>query len=68
MADKLPDNLWFRAAAADQIKDVGNGWYAVGSDLKVCVQTPIIRSNAGKMELLVPIRGKQTTIVEEMAW
>jgi mono/diheme cytochrome c family protein len=67
-AEKVPDNLWFRAAAAEQIKDAGNGWYAVGSDLKVRVDTPIIRSNAGKMELLIPIRGNKTTIVEELAW
>src|SRR5205823_2065503 len=61
-AQNLPGNLWFRAASGPQIKAMGNGWYAIGSDLKVHLETtapPEIRASGGKMELLVPIREKQ---------
>ena len=66
-----PENLWFRAAAGPDIKELGKGWYAVGNDLKVRLETtppPVLRSSNGKMELLVPIRAKQVKIVQELVW
>ena len=69
--EALPDNLWFRAAAGSQIKDMGNGWYGVGNDLKVRLEIttpPVLRTSAGKTELLVPVRAKQTKIVQELVW
>jgi hypothetical protein len=68
---QMPDNLWFRAASGADIKDLGKGWYAVGPELKVRLETtatPVVRTNVGKKELLVPIRGKKTKIVEELVW
>jgi len=70
-AEQVPDNLWFRAASAADIKDLGNGWYAVGNDLKVRLETPtppVLRTSVGKTELLLPIRAKQTKIVQELVW
>jgi hypothetical protein len=70
-AETMPDNLWFRAAAGAQIKNIGKGRYAVGDDLIIHLDLasgPIVRASSGKMELLVPIRQKQTKIVQEWAW
>jgi mono/diheme cytochrome c family protein len=67
----VPENLWFRAAAGASIKDLGDGWYAVGSDLKVRVESTaprLLRTTAGKMELLVPIRDQRTKIIQELVW
>lgn len=65
------ENLWFRAAAGADIKDLGNGWYSAGKDLKTRLETPapaVMRTRAGLAELLVPIQGKQTRIVQELVW
>jgi hypothetical protein len=65
------ENFYFRAASASTVKDLGMGWYGVGNDLKVRIEAPlppILRTSAGKTELLVPIRDKQTKIVEEIVW
>lgn len=63
------ENLYFRVASSSAIKDLGKGWFAVGNDLKVRVEAPaLVRTQAGKMELLVPIRDKKSKIVVEMLW
>ena len=70
-AGAVPDNLWFRAAAGAEIKDIGKGRYAVGNDLIIRLDLasgPIVRAGMGKMELLVPIRQKQMKIVQEWVW
>ncbi len=70
-SEQMPDNVWFRAASGSSVKDLGNGWFAIGTDLKVQVEAataPVVRTSAGKMELLVPIRGKETKIVEQLIW
>jgi mono/diheme cytochrome c family protein/cytochrome c2 len=70
-AEAVPADLWFRAASGSEIKDVGGGWYTVGNDLKIRLEITVpavVRTIVGKMELLVPIRGKDTKIVEEIWW
>jgi hypothetical protein len=70
-ADGAPDNLWFRAAAGDNIKDIGKGWYAVGKDLRIRLEItspPELRTSSGRMELLVPINAKKRKIVQELVW
>jgi len=70
-SENAPENLWYRAAADAQIKELGKGWYAIGKDLKIRLETPeppVLRTSGSQMELLVPIRGKQTRIVQEMVW
>ena len=70
-SEKIPENLWFRAAADAKITDLGKGWYSVGNDLKIRLEaseSPIVRTLGGKKELLVPVRAKQMKIVQEMDW
>ncbi|MCI0642677.1 MAG: c-type cytochrome [Gemmataceae bacterium] len=69
-AEKGADNLYFRAAAA-KITDLGQGWFAIGSDVKMRLETsapPFVRQAGGLMELLVPVREKQAKIVQEIVW
>ncbi len=70
-AERAPENLWFRAAADAKIIDSGKGWYSMGNDLRIrleTAETPVLRTQGGKLELLVPIRGKQMKIVQEIVW
>jgi hypothetical protein len=60
------NDLYYRAAVADKIEATGNGWYRVG-DLRVRIDGAELRQSNGKMELLVPVRGK-TTIVQDYVW
>jgi mono/diheme cytochrome c family protein len=70
-AEKALEYLWFRAAAEAKIIDAGKGWYSLGNDLRIRLETdatPVLRTQGGKMELLVPVRGKQVKIVQEIVW
>ena len=65
--------LYFRAAVAKTIEPRGDGRYAIDGEwtLRVAAEgAPIVRSSAGKAELLVPVKfeGGKARIVEEFAW
>jgi len=71
-AEKAPDNLYFRAAVANKIEAIGDGWYRVG-EWKMRIQSdaaPKIRAGANAVELLVPVQFKDSraTMVQEIAW
>jgi hypothetical protein len=72
-ASKETAGLYYRAAVGDKIEAIGNGTYLVNGNLRTKITssaTPIVRSSAGKMELLVPIaftNGK-AQLVQEYAW
>ena len=71
-ADQAVDGLTYRAAVADKIEALGDGWFRV-NDYRVRIEAsalPRIRSAGGKMELLVPVRfeGKSAKIVQEYVW
>ena len=69
--EKSPENLWFRAAADAKIKAEDKGWFLIGSDLRIRLEAnepPVLRSQGGKMELLVPVREKNLEIVQEIVW
>ncbi len=70
-----PANLWFRAAAAREIVDQGEGWYLLDGAWRLRVTTsgggtPLLRDSAGRMELLVPVEFRNGTaqIDEHFAW
>jgi hypothetical protein len=65
--------LWFRAAAADKIEATGDGWYRVGGEYRVRIESaapPVIRRSGGKTELLVPVRFDKgrARLVQEIVW
>jgi hypothetical protein len=69
---KATDNLYFRAAVANQIKALGEGWYRLdGWKMKIeGTVPPQIRQSAGKAELIVPVRftkGK-AEIIQIFVW
>jgi cytochrome c553 len=71
-ADKVAEGLTYRAAVADKIEALGDGWFRV-NDYRMRIEAsalPRIRSAGGKMELLVPVRfdGKSTKIALEYVW
>ncbi|HZU37521.1 MAG TPA: hypothetical protein VFA18_16490, partial [Gemmataceae bacterium] len=64
--------LWFRAAVADKIEALSNGWYRIG-DYKMRLEgadKPRLRQSAGKTELLMPVRFRegQARIVQTFLW
>jgi mono/diheme cytochrome c family protein len=63
-------DLYYRAAVADKIESVGDGWYRVGSDLRVRIDGAELRQSNGKMELLVRVRlnGGKATMVQDYVW
>jgi len=67
------ENLYYRAAVADKIEALSDGWYRINNDWKLRIETaaaPRIRPANGKMELLVPVRleNGKSRIVQEYAW
>ncbi len=72
-AGKDVDNLYLRAAVGNKIESLGNGAYLVDGALRLKLTspaTPVIRTSAGKMELIVPVaftNGK-SRIVQEYRW
>lgn len=73
-SSRPPANVWFRAAEAGKIEELGEGWYRIDSAWKLRVESgassPIIRTNGDKSELLVPIvfTGNQARITQEFEW
>jgi hypothetical protein len=79
---KQSSGLCFRAAVADRIEPLGDGWYKVDDKLKMSVRAtpssgdvplgPRLRLSAGKTELLVPLgvapRGAMISIHQEFVW
>jgi hypothetical protein len=66
------DKLYYRAAVADKIEADKDGWFRVG-DWRMRIESeaaPVIRTSAGKKELLVPIRfkGNSAKLVQEYVW
>ena len=71
--EKPVQNLYFRAAAAGKIEDVGGGSYKIDGlwTMKIgSKQKPLVRENNGKQELLVPVNfeGKGASITQEFEW
>lgn len=67
------DNLYYRAAVADKIEALGDGWYRINNEWKLRIESaspPRIRAAGNKMELLIPVRfdGAKARIVQEYVW
>jgi hypothetical protein len=65
--------LWFRAAVAGKIEEVGAGWYRIDGEWKMRIEStarPRIRPSGGRTELLVPVRfhDGRARIVQEIVW
>jgi mono/diheme cytochrome c family protein len=72
-AAKPVDGFTFRAAVADKIEPLADGWYNINGEWKLHLESaskPIIRKRDGKTELLVPVRFEdgKAKIAEEFAW
>jgi mono/diheme cytochrome c family protein len=81
---KPAENLWFRAAVADKVTDLGNDTYLVDDKMRIvlspsgkgpshrvaAVRKIQVRSSEGKFELLVPVifKSGQAEITEEFSW
>ena len=74
LAAKGPiDAAYFRAAVADKIEPLADGWFALAKGTKVRVtseEAPLVRTSGGKAELLVPVRFKDgaARVVQEFSW
>jgi len=73
LTSSAPVTAYIRAAVADKIEPQSDGWYGVGTDLKIRIvadSTPILRESEGRKELLVPVplNGTPATVVEEYKW
>lgn len=69
----VADNLYYRAAVAEKIEALGDGWYRINNEWKLRIEStasPRLRPFGGKMELLVPVRfeGGKAKIVQEYVW
>ncbi len=72
-ASKDANNLYFRAAVGNKIESLGNGVYQVDGALRLKLTShavSVIRSSAGKMELIVPVAfiNNKSRIVQEYSW
>lgn len=71
-AEKPIDGFFYRAAVADKIEAVGDGWYKINGEWKMKIEggTPQIRKAGGKVELLVPVKfnNNQAKLVQEYVW
>jgi mono/diheme cytochrome c family protein len=72
-ASKDVNNLYFRAAVGAKIESLGNGIYQIDGAVRMKLtsqSTPVIRSSAGKMELIVPVAftNNKGRIVQEYSW
>jgi mono/diheme cytochrome c family protein len=72
-AEKPPADLWFRAAVADKIEDLGNKkGYRINGEwtMKFDGAAAKIRKSGGKMELLVPVqfRDGKAKFTQEIEW
>jgi len=80
---KTSENLWFRAAVADKVTELGNDTYLVDDSLRIALLSPsgkgpraasdrkiMVRSSEGKFELLVPVifASGRAEITEEISW
>jgi cytochrome c553 len=70
--DNPIDKLYYRAAVGNKIEADKDGWYRV-NEYRMRIESaapPVIRSSAGKMELLVPIqfKGNSAKLVQDYAW
>ncbi len=68
------EGLWFRAARGDRITKQGQGW-SIDARWNIRftsagTRAPVVRSSAGKQELLVPVEWKDglSRIEEEITW
>jgi cbb3-type cytochrome oxidase cytochrome c subunit len=67
------NNLWFRAAVADKIEPLADGWYRINGEWRMRIEAaaaPRLRRVGGKTELLVPVHFQdgRTQIVQEFVW
>jgi hypothetical protein len=64
------NNLYFRAAVADVIEPLKDGWFAVGKEMRVRLPGGIVRESAGKKELILLVKFKdgKATVTQELAW
>jgi hypothetical protein len=65
--------LWFRAATADKIEDLGEGWFRINGEWRLRVHAgsrPRLRGVPGKKEVLVPIHFHEgiARVVQEFVW
>lgn len=67
------DNLYYRAAVADKIEALGDGWHRIDNEWKMRIEAmspPHVRHAGNKVELLIPVRfeGAKAKIVQEYVW
>jgi mono/diheme cytochrome c family protein len=67
------EDLWFRAAVADQIESLDCDWFRISGDWTMRIRSDApakVRDSAGRKELLVPIRftGGRAKIVQKFVW
>jgi hypothetical protein len=67
------DRFYFRAALADKIEPLADGWYRINGEWKLRLESaskPVIRKRDSKAELLIPVKfdGGTAKIIEEFAW
>ncbi len=73
-ASRPGGSLYFLAGAGNEIKPLDDNAYLIGGTVRVRVQTvgasPIVRSNNGRQELLVPVtlQDGEAEIVTEISW
>jgi hypothetical protein len=70
--EKPAANLWYRAAVAQKIEALPDGWYNVGGwKTRLDGPTkPVLRQSEGQTELLVPVElvGGQFKLVQDYIW
>jgi mono/diheme cytochrome c family protein len=73
-AAETTENLYFRAAAAEKIEPMGNGWFRINGEWRLRLDAgatePQLRRSGNRTELIVPIhfRNGQARLVQEFTW
>ena len=67
------DQLYFRAAVAAKIEDLGDGLFKIDDDWKMQIESdskPAIRSSGNRAELIVPVKFNEnkSRIIQEFLW
>jgi cytochrome c2 len=73
MLQGAAEGLYYRAAVADKIESLGEGWYRINGEWKMHVEAaalPRLRAVGGKTELVVPVQwaNGKARIVQEYVW
>lgn len=71
--EKPVEHFYYRAAVADKIEPLGDGWYRINAAWKLRLEgpgEPIVRPSHGKTELLMPVvfQGNTARIKQWYVW